>query len=248
MPSWYRQRPATADVRSSLACTWRVVGDGRSHRLVPDGCVDVLWISVDGGVRVCGPETSSWSFTLPTGASAVGIRFRPGAAPPALGVDASAVRERQVALGVLWGDRVERVLLERLHDAPDDAARVTLLEDAVRGADAADEVAALVAGRAAAGSVSIAAIADEVGLSERQLHRRCVRSFGYGASTLARVLRVQRFLAAARVAGRSTSLADLALAAGYADQPHLSRDVRAIAGSTPTEIVRSVQDDRLAVG
>ena len=248
MPSWYRQRPATPDLRPSLACTWRVVGDGRAHRLVPDGCVDVLWSSIDGRVRVCGPETSSWSFMLPSGAAAVGIRFRPGAAPPALRVDASAVRERQVGLDALWGDRAERVLGERLHDATDDVARVALLEDAVRGSDPADEVSALVAERAAVGSLSIAAIADEVGLSERQLHRRCVRSFGYAASTLARVLRVQRFLAAARVAGRSTSLAELALAAGYADQPHLSRDVRAIAGATPMEVVRSVQDDRLAVG
>jgi AraC-like DNA-binding protein len=248
MPSWYRQRQASADLRPSLTCTWRVVGDGRSHRLVPDGCVDVLWTSVDGGVRVCGPETSSWSFALPTGASAVGIRFRPGAAPPALRVDASAMRERQVGWSALRGDRAERVLRERLHDAGDDAARVALLEDAARGAGPADEVTALVAARAAAGSLSIATVAEEAGLSERQLHRRCVRSFGYGASTLARVLRVQRFLAAARAAGRSTSLAELALAAGYADQPHLSRDVRAIAGITPSEVVRSVQDDQLAIG
>lgn len=82
----------------------------------------------------------------------------------------------------------------------------------------------------------VAGLAERVGLSERQLHRRCLAAFGYGAKTLDRVLRLQRFLALGR-AGQATGLADLAARAGYADQAHLGHDCRALAGATPTELL-----------
>jgi transcriptional regulator GlxA family with amidase domain len=87
--------------------------------------------------------------------------------------------------------------------------------------------------RDAAGIVAV--LAARAGLSERQLHRRCVGAFGYGAKTLDRVLRLQRFLALGRAAPRA-SLAELAVAAGYADQAHLGHDCRALAGATPGDL------------
>ena len=71
------------------------------------------------------------------------------------------------------------------------------------------------------------AVAAETGLGERQLRRRCEAAFGYGPKTLARVLRLQRALALARA---GTPFAAVAADAGYADQPHLSREVRALTG------------------
>jgi AraC-like DNA-binding protein len=53
------------------------------------------------------------------------------------------------------------------------------------------------------------------------------RPFGYGAKTLGRVLRMQRALALARGGVRP---ADAAARAGYADQSHLARDVKEMAG------------------
>jgi AraC-like DNA-binding protein len=74
---------------------------------------------------------------------------------------------------------------------------------------------------------SVRSAADRSGLSERQLHRRCLPLFGYGPKTLGRVLRFDRALALAR-SGRP--FAEVAADAGYADQAHLSREVRALAG------------------
>lgn len=75
----------------------------------------------------------------------------------------------------------------------------------------------------------VAAIADDVGLGERQLRRRCLDAFGYGPRTLGRVLRLQRALALTR---RGLPQAEVAHTAGYADQAHLAREVRALAGTT----------------
>ena len=77
-------------------------------------------------------------------------------------------------------------------------------------------------------------MADRLGLSERQLRRRCLPVFGYGPRRLARILRMNRAVAAA-LAGRP--LADVAYDCGYADQAHLCRDVLDLAGATPTELL-----------
>jgi AraC-like DNA-binding protein len=81
---------------------------------------------------------------------------------------------------------------------------------------------------------TVGAIAAGSYLSERQLHRRCRDAFGYGPKTLARILRMNRALDAAR-AGRS--LVEVAAAVGYADQAHLSRDVRALTGVPPSTLL-----------
>jgi transcriptional regulator GlxA family with amidase domain len=81
-------------------------------------------------------------------------------------------------------------------------------------------------------------IADQVGLSERQLRRRSQAAAGYGPKTLQRVLRFQRFV---RLLDASPALPDLAAAAvlaGYADQPHLTRECRALSGHTPAALHR----------
>jgi AraC-like DNA-binding protein len=82
----------------------------------------------------------------------------------------------------------------------------------------------------------VRAVAERLGLSERQLHRRCLVLFGYGPKTLGRVLRFDRAVALAR---GGTAFADVAAAAGYADQAHLSREVRALAGVPLSTLVRA---------
>jgi transcriptional regulator GlxA family with amidase domain len=79
-------------------------------------------------------------------------------------------------------------------------------------------------------------LAGRLGLSERQLLRRCVDALGYGPKTLDRILRFQRFraLAAQRP---DLGLARLAAVAGYADQPHLTRECRRLSGESPPALL-----------
>ncbi|MFS4516626.1 helix-turn-helix domain-containing protein, partial [Delftia tsuruhatensis] len=75
----------------------------------------------------------------------------------------------------------------------------------------------------------------------RSLRRLCHAQFGYGPKTLERVLRFQRLLALAR-SDRQAGLAALAAEAGYADQAHLSREVRALCGITPRAALQQLLD------
>ena len=81
-----------------------------------------------------------------------------------------------------------------------------------------------------------AATAETVNLGPRQLHRMSLRAFGYAPKTLAKVLRFDRALALAR---GGTPFATVAAVAGYADQAHLSRDVRRFAGVPLSTLVRA---------
>jgi AraC-like DNA-binding protein len=228
----YRERRPAADLAGHVACSWTRTARG-SGTVLPDGCLDLMWIG--GALVVAGPDSVAARSELAAGVEIAAVRFRPGAAPAVLGVPAAELRDQRVPLAALWpdGGRLER----RVGDATD---RVAVLEQAVRRrlADGppADPVALAVAGRLRRRSVAIAGLADWTGLSERQLHRRCLTAFGYGAKTLDRVLRLQRFLALGR-AEPAAGLARLAAEAGYADQAHLARDCRSLAAATPRQLL-----------
>ncbi|MDQ0752232.1 AraC-like DNA-binding protein [Streptomyces africanus] len=211
--------------RLAGAVVWRNAPerDGAA-RVLPDGCMDLMWH--EGRLLVAGPDTHAYLTDGEDGTWA-GVRFYPGTAPALLGVPAHELRDRRLELADLWPAPEVRRLAARVNAAPDP---VSGLEDlALRQAAGADPpdpllrqvVTALGAGR------PVAAIADELGLGARQLHRRSLTAFGYGPKTLARVLRLRRALALAR---RGVPFADTAARAGYADQAHLARDVRELAG------------------
>jgi AraC-like DNA-binding protein len=79
----------------------------------------------------------------------------------------------------------------------------------------------------------VPALAAAVGLGERQLRRRFDAAVGYGPKMLARVARFRRALALVR-AGEPPAAA--AYEAGYADQAHMTREMRALAGRTPAAL------------
>ncbi|MFC3574621.1 helix-turn-helix domain-containing protein [Streptomyces yaanensis] len=192
--------------------------------VLPDGCMDLLW--TEGRLLVAGPDTHAYHPDGPPTRWA-GVRFQPGTAPTFLGVPAYELRDRRVELADLWPAAEVRRLTGRVDAAADPASALERIA-LDRAGQAADPdpllgtlVAALDAGR------SVAATADELGLSARQLHRRSLIAFGYGPKTLARVLRLQRALALAR---SGVPFADTAARTGFADQAHLARDVRELAG------------------
>ncbi|SCE09983.1 AraC-type DNA-binding protein, partial [Streptomyces sp. IgraMP-1] len=90
-----------------------------------------------------------------------------------------------------------------------------------------------------AAGTSVADAAATLGLGPRRLHQLSRESFGYGPKTLARILRLAR---ARELAATGLSAAETAHRAGYADQPHLSREVRALTGLTAGELLRDSPD------
>jgi AraC-like DNA-binding protein len=81
---------------------------------------------------------------------------------------------------------------------------------------------------------------EDPGYSERQLQRRFSSEVGLGRKQVAQLQRARRAYALLQ-AGRS--LAEAAYEAGYADQAHLTRSFRLIAGRTPGRILAGDADE-----
>jgi AraC-like DNA-binding protein len=244
---WFAPSGPSPDLGSVLACRWSATSAGR-HELIPDGSIELLWIE-GGGTWLCGPDTHGWGFDLPAGTAMSGVRFRPGAGATVVGLDACEVRDLRVPLADVVGARSERILSERLADADGPGERLTLFEDLVRRrvadppADPTADLAALITADPGHG---VERLAEQTGVSSRQLRRRFDRDVGYGPAFFARIARLQRF---ARAAARwpRRGLAELAVLAGYVDQPHLAKDCRALTGMTPRELVTTLPRTSLAV-
>jgi AraC-like DNA-binding protein len=186
----------------------------------------------------------------------VGVSFFPGAAGAVLGTSMDVLADRHVELTAIWGSRgadlhdqlmsardpaeafrmLEANLLARIH-------RPLLLHPAVAEALAAP-----------AGSLSPARVADlqrASGYSPK--HFINLFRFAIGISPK-HYYRIRRFNSVVRAmaAGKELRLCDLAAAAGYSDQAHLTREFKEFAGVTPTQYQPSAGDrplhHRAAVG
>lgn len=217
----------------------------KTVRVVPDGCVDLLWC--DDRFVVAGPDATAASSALRSGGFVLGMRFKPGAARRWLDLPMTEIVGMQVDMQDIWGQRA-REIAERMQEANGLEEQFGLLNALLAKMapsiePASGEGAAIFgalergAGNDTGGQVDI--LADGLAVSGRTLRRRSRELFGYGPKTLHRILRFQQFMVLARLPDRR-GLAELACAAGYSDQAHLNREVRALCSMTAGDLVRQI--------
>jgi len=210
-----------------------------------------LMIDLEGEISADGsPLPSAWVGGLSQRRTIVGVgprygavdlKLSPLAARAILGIDLAALEGGCVSLGDALG-AVGRRLADELRDAADWDARFDVLERWLLRRLADGPQVDPVVGRAftlltaSQGRVRITSLCAELGVSPRHLTRRFGAQLGLAPKVVARQL---RFAAVRRglTAPGDRSLAEIALAAGYFDQAHMSRDFRELAGITATEFV-----------
>ncbi|GAA3887763.1 helix-turn-helix transcriptional regulator [Saccharothrix violaceirubra] len=222
----YAERPL-----AGFACAWhRTTTTPGSSLVLPDGHTDVIYSTATGEVFVAGPDTVA-QVTPTSPGTLYGLRFPPGVGPAAFGVPASELLNLRVPLDLLWPD-AER-LADALGRAEDPALVLAAAATRRLRASPPDPLVAAIAA-----ATSVADLVASTGVGERQLRRRAVTAFGYPPKTLHRILRFHR---AVRLAWQGRPFAEIAATAGYADQPHLSREVREFAGVTLGGLLRQTR-------
>jgi AraC-like DNA-binding protein len=209
--------------------------DGR--RLLPDGRITLVWIA-GHGVQIAGPQTQHMRPADLPQILAFGASFHPGAAPSLLRTPATALVDEHVPLDAVDARLASR-LDARLGEATSALQALTAfaaeLGRSVKRREDPDPALRHAIALLDRTTTSVAGAAEQVSLSERELQRRFSEHVGYGPKTLQRVLRFQRFMQ--QLATPRLGLAGAAALAGYADQPHLTRESRRLAGLTPTQLL-----------
>jgi AraC-like DNA-binding protein len=174
---------------------------------------------------------------LSPGATIVSLRLRPESAAAVLGVPAYELADQIVPLEEVLP--ATRFLCERIATEPKRA--VEALEGAVSAQlatrAAADRMVAFGVEQLTARATRVSSVAASMFVSERQLRRRFKAAVGLSPKALERVLRFQRFLALVHTGG-CLGLARTAVALGYADQAHLTRECVRLSGLPPAELIR----------
>lgn len=245
----YREIAPPLPLAPYLTCAWHQTTcdslEGHRQRILPDGCMDLIWID-QLGLFVVGTATRAVIVELPPRSTIVGIRFRPGAAPSILGLPADELLDLEIPLR-----DISRPVADPLSDQ---LASLQSVEEKLQALEAV-VISRLPVARPTDDLVTFAVdwLARHPGepvhhlsilldLSDRHLRRRFTSAVGYGPKTLQRILRLRRLIGlASRVHGKRSAdrtvrleLAALALEAGYADQAHMTREVTRLASISPS--------------
>lgn len=202
------------------------------------------------GAVVGGSRSRFYARQASPATRSAGVLLRPGAARALLGVPAHAVAGQHVALADLWGGRAAETH-DELMGIADPAQRLARLEGllleqlgAVGGFDPAERLAMVpqlplhpAVLQALHGLAHGSRVSPWV---QDMSHRHFIQLFrdavGLTPKAYARVQRVRAALRAAVQPG--AALAQVAMAAGYADQAHFHREVREIAGVSPAMLIQ----------
>lgn len=216
---------ASIDYVRAPTADWRIVPDASPHLIAivttRDGTQRLSVVLVGARSRFEAIDTSQRSATI-------AVRLKPGALPMLVsGGSARDFIDRSFPIADVFGGGVLRDL-ELSPDAPAAVLHselLRLLRRVRRG------TMPLLLPIPAGGPISVGAIASRLETPTRSLHERYRRHVGLSPK---RVLRIVRLHEALRMAPTMPSWSAVAVAAGFADQSHLTREMKTLLGDTPT--------------
>ncbi|MBL8299145.1 MAG: helix-turn-helix transcriptional regulator [Rhodanobacteraceae bacterium] len=245
----YREWAAPETLRPWVACLWSLQAPAgeKPHTVYPDGRCEFIvhrgappWVQDEKGRW---QAQQAWLFAA-QGRQALrlwarepldclGLRLQPAASASFWSAERLvAWRDRVVGLGAEEAALAQALLkqdwatLRARLQAPPDAA----IQAACARLDALD------------GCSTVAALAAHLGLGLRSLQGRFLRAVGLSPKEYARIRRLQATLRL--LDAGSDSLADAAHQAGFADQAHAHRELRAMTGLTPARLRQALMQER----
>jgi AraC-like DNA-binding protein len=247
---YYERRPQPP-LSTFVECFWALESDVPStqpERILPDGCVELIlnfgaqFSQHDDGQLKLQPRSflvgqmTGPILISPTGpVQLLGIRFHPGGTLPFLRLPLHEITDQVVDLGAL-SSKLEHELLAVSAQSPLLSEKVTAVEAFLTNLllnTKDNSWLMMLAARIvdSGGLVAVDRLANDAGISSRQLERRFLREVGLGPKLLGRIIRFQQVFRA--VEQSNSAWAEVAIACGYYDQAHLIRDFNQFARQTP---------------
>lgn len=251
----YREHKVAPVLARHIECVWLLESSKEPiaalpQRLLPDGCVELI---LNFGDLFCEHREAGQSslqperfvvgqmtrpvLVSPTGrVQILGIRFAPGGTLPFFPCPPDKLTNTITPLADVAA-AIDRELSGQIYDAHEWPEKIRLIETTlIRLLRAKENSGASLQGAIsriirAGGQTSVDLLANDLGISGRQLERRFLNEVGLGPKLLCRILRFQQVFRA--VESADANWARIAADCGYYDQAHLIRDFRQFAEQTP---------------
>jgi len=228
-----------------VECYWFSENDGpvRNHQVLPDGCVDILFSSLNEEpiqLLLVGLMTARRTFDWPSAQRFFGVRFRPGMATAFIR-EAAELTDKVEPLNSIIG-RAGRLLFDQLAEAAALEKMIPVVEAALRPLEPPN-VAQKVLEQLGTDELSVDRLASRTGISMRQLRRLFAGRAGVSPKYLMRILRFRNAThQLGKLAKRPAQVnwAQLAVACGYFDQAHFIREFQEFTACTPGRYLQSL--------
>jgi len=249
----YREYAPSGPTSRFIKCYWFLKDDSPTpaiQRIVPDGRPELIF---NLGQPFESQKDGKWSrqpesffagqitgplLIRPGGpARMFGMRFHPHGARQLLGLPIRELTDSVIALGDLSQALLRQ--LERLHDLRSLAQQILALDQTMqlfaqqpaepRVSHAVQEF------ECTGGLMSVSTVANQVGLSSRQLERLFRDAVGIPPKLFCRMQRFQGVFRA--IESNSPEWVNVAVDCGYYDQAHLIHDFREFSGKTPASLL-----------
>lgn len=245
----YREYMPSKSLANYIACYWASEYDGegiaRVSRVIPDGCVDIIFNlgapSFQKGAFLTGLMRTYEDMLLTEPQSLLGIRFYVEGAARFLRYPVAMLNGHHPNLEDIWGRAVDDVI-EGLLEADDTAERIAWLEqELIKRLWMDDPTDRLLLTSmdylyAYRGNLSMALLAEKVNYSERTLRRTFQQQLGMSPKELSSIIQFQGLLQLL-AKGAPSSFTDIALQCGYYDQSHLIKSFHRFYGAAPSKIM-----------
>ncbi|SEJ00524.1 Helix-turn-helix domain-containing protein [Dyadobacter sp. SG02] len=204
-------------------------------------------VNYNGGISALEPITvsglrkSGRAMQYESGTINILATFREGGIAPFVREPLHELSDTNIPMDSLDGFQHTGLLEEQLAEQPSHEARIALIErfllDRLSG-KAPDHMvlAAIQKIHGAGGQMRIKELAASLNVSQDAFEKRFRRVAGLSAKQFSYIVKMKSVVANGR-AGRT--LAQIALDAGYFDQPHFNKDFKLFTGVTPTEFFKS---------
>jgi AraC-like DNA-binding protein len=233
----YAEQALPLPLRSLAPSVWSLAPDEEAtgwieHEAMPDGCIEIVrrhggrsaWRREQPELFAAGLGAAPVRFGFSSDAAFTAVKLWPWAWEALGGTPCPAFTDEWIGLRL---DHPVALLLDGTPAAV--AMRLAHFLDGVKIPPIAE---AILAAR------SVAELRQATGWAPRRLQRWFEAHIGLAPRTYLRVIRFQGSL---RALGQTDNLADHAAAHGYADQAHMARDFRRLAGTPPSLARRRAQ-------
>lgn len=249
--SGYKEYLPSKELRSYIACYWESNRErnystinGDAKRVVPDGCVDIIFDAKGLNAPFKGEVVGTMDRVLMLNEYGYvrnfGVRFFPGCAHLFIKIPLIEIKNSSVSLASIW-NKEARILEELISDSKSIFERINIMDRYLKKILYHNSLVdfnllnILTKIYESKGNIGLKDITAREIISQRQIHRSFVNWIGLNPKSFIKVIRLQNIYNNA-LRNTNTNIFHIALSNGYYDQSHFIKDFKKFYGDTPTKI------------